>query len=107
MRFLLRSLIVLAIAILSGLALYYAVQALPTVSSGPTGIRPEPQSAGNATENPMPRPERSEGDLDGIRWRSLVGVAGKTVVFSILVFISVIAERIIFRKTPVPKKKTD
>jgi hypothetical protein len=107
MKFLLRSLLVLAIAIASGLALYYAVQALPTVSAGPTGIRLEPQRAGNATENPTPRLERPKGDRDGIHWRSLLGVAGKTVIFSILVFISVIAERIIFRKIPVPKKKND
>lgn len=107
MKFVLRSLLVLAVAVVSGLVLYYAVQALPAISAGPTGIRIEPQNAGNTPENPTPRPDRPETDQGGIRWRSLFGVARQIIVFSILVFISVMTERIVFRKRPVRQEKTD
>ena len=98
MKFLLRCLLVLAIAVALGVMLYYAVQALPGASpslSAP-GAQLEPQNGNNA-----PRPEGSRDDQGGgIRPRSVVGVVGKAILFSVIVFVSVIAKNIVFQKKP-------
>ena len=103
MKFLLRCLVVLAIAVALGAMLYYAVQALPGASpslSAP-GTQLEPQSGNNAPENPGPKPEGRGNDRGGgIRLRSIVGVAGKAILFSVIVIISVIAKNIVFQKKP-------
>jgi hypothetical protein len=97
MKFLLRCLLVLGIATVLGALLYYTVQALPGATPRP-GARLETQNGNNVT-NPGPRPERPENNRnDGPRLRSMVGVIGKTILFSVLVFAAVIGKNFIFER---------
>ena len=105
MKFLLRSLLVLAIAVIFGVVLYYAVQALPGISfNSPPGARLQPQEGRNGPDRIAPRSERRENDRRG--WsRSVLSVVRRTLLFSALVFVSVLAnnlifERRLFRKRP-------
>ena len=107
MKFLLRCLLVLAVAVVCGVGLYYAVQALPNGS--PTVVltrrRPETQKENSVPVNPRPRSNGSESNLfGGFRPRAVVGSAGKAVLFSVIVFIAVIAKNLIFERKPPPKK---
>ncbi len=106
MKFLLRCLLVLAVAVAIGLILYYAVQALPgtSPSSNPPGTQLETQNGSNAPDNPRPEPPRNERG-GGFRLRSVVGIAGKAILFSIIVFVSVMAKNIVFERAPNRKKK--
>jgi len=83
--------------------LYYAIQALPGASPSfsPPGTRLEPQNGNNAPENPGPRPEGPGNDRGGgIRLRAVAGIVGKAILFSVIVFVSVIAKNIVFQKKP-------
>jgi hypothetical protein len=98
MKFLLRCLLVLAVAVAFGVLLYYSVQALPGASPARPGSQLESQNVNNA-QIPGPRPERSENNRrDGPRLRSVVGVIGKTILFSVLVFVAVLGKNFVFRK---------
>ena len=102
MKFLLRSFIVLVVAVIVGLALYYAVQALPNDPPrfGPPNAQSQSEN-GQRPENPGSRPERREGDRNrGFSLRSLVGLAGRVVLFSVLVFGAVIGKNILFDRKP-------
>jgi hypothetical protein len=109
MKFLLRSLLVLAIAVTFGLVLYYAVQALPGISSSaPPGARLRPEAGGNEPGRTSPGPERRETDRGGgIRLRSLLGIARRVLLFSVLVFVSVLAKNLIFEKRVFKKRSPD
>ncbi len=99
MKFLSRFFIVLAVAVGLGFALYYAVQALPDNPPrfNPSSVRVEPGNNPNAPGDPAIRPERREGDGGrGFRLRSVIGVAGRVVLFSVLVFGAVIGKNILF-----------
>lgn len=97
MKFLLRCLLVLAIALAFGALLYYTVQALPGAAPARPGSQLEPQNGNNAGD-PAPRPERSENERGRApRLRSIAGVVAKTVLFSVLVFVAVLAKNFIFR----------
>jgi hypothetical protein len=100
MKFLLRSLLVLAIAVLFGIVLYYAVQALPGVSfNPPAGARLRPEGERNEPDRTAPGPERRENDRGGgIRLRSLLDVARRMILFSVLVFVSILAKNLIFER---------
>src|SRR6266498_3451193 len=99
MRFLLRSLLVLAVALAFGIVLYYAVQALPGSSPNQPGAQPVAQNGGTVPQNRPPRPEGREDDPGGgFRLRSIVGVIGKVILFSVLVTISVLAKNFIFER---------
>lgn len=103
MKFLLRCLLVLAIAVALGAMLYYAVQALPGASPSlrPPGTQLEPQNGNNTPQNPGPRPEERGNDRGGgIRLRSVIGILGKAILFSVIVLVSVIAKNIVFQKKP-------
>jgi hypothetical protein len=106
MKFLLRCLLVLGIATVLGALLYYTVQALPGASTRP-GTPLETQNGNNAP-NPGSRPERPENNRnDGPRLRSMVGVIGKTILFSVLVFAAVIGKNFIFERKPGRKLADD
>lgn len=110
MKFLLRSLIVLAVAIGLGFALYYAVQALPNGSPRVTPPNAQiEQENGQRPETSEIRPERREGDRRrGFSLRSLVGLAGRVMLFSGLVFGAVIGKNILFGLGKKPNgRKTD
>jgi hypothetical protein len=108
MRFLLRSLLVLAVAAAVGIMLYYAVQALPGGPQNSPGPRVEPPAGGKAPQNPAPRQERPESDRrSGFRPRALLGVAGKTVLFAVLVTISILAKNFIFERKSKAKNSPD
>jgi hypothetical protein len=105
MKFLLRCLLVLAVAIAFGVLLYYSVQALPGASPTRPGSQLESQTGNNL---PRPRPERPENNRrDGPRLRSMVGVAGKTVLFSVLVFVAVLGKNCIFERKSGTKTNSD
>jgi hypothetical protein len=100
MKFLLRSLLVLAVAVAFGVVLYYAVQALPGGSKpNPSRVNTRPEGAKNVPQNPASRPERPENRV-GFRWRSVLQVTRRAIVFSLLVFISVLAKDFIFKRGP-------
>jgi hypothetical protein len=109
MKFLLRSLLVLAIAVVFGVVLYYAVQALPGISfNPPPGARLRPEEGRNEPDRTAPKPERRENDRGGgIRLRSLFGVVGKVIQFSVLVFVSVLAKNLIFERRLFKKRPPD
>lgn len=96
MKFLLRCLLVLMVAVAFGVLLYYSVQTLPGASPARPGAQLE---NGNNAQNPGPRPERPDNRRrDGPRLRSIVGVMGKTILFSVLVFVAVLGKNFVFRK---------
>jgi hypothetical protein len=108
MKFLLRSLLVLAVAAAVGIILYFAVQALPGGPQTSPGARVEPPAAGNAPQNLPPRQERPENDRgSGFRPRALLGVAGKAILFSVLVTVSVLAKNFIFERKAKQKNSPD
>lgn len=100
MKFLFRSLLVLAVAVAFGVVLYYAVQALP---GGPTSSQQNmgtpPEGVKNTPANPASRSERPENKA-GIRWRSVLRIARRVVVFSVLVLVAVLAKNFIFQRKP-------
>jgi len=53
----------------------------------------------NIPANPSTRPERPEKN-GGIRWRSLLRIARRVLVFSLLVFAAVLAKNYIFERKP-------
>ncbi|MGE5642202.1 MAG: hypothetical protein ACM3Y8_04240 [Byssovorax cruenta] len=110
MKFLIRSLLVLAVAAIFGLVLYYAVQALPNDSPNPRpNANLQPQNGNNAAENPAPRPERSENDRGGggIGLRFFFGLARRILVFSAMIFFAVLGKNYIFERKVFGKKTQD
>jgi hypothetical protein len=100
MKFLLRSLLVLAVAVAFGVVLYYAAQALPGGSTpNQSAVKTQPEGAKNAPQNPASRPERPV-NKGGLRLRSVLQVTRRAIVFSFLVFISVLAKNFIFKRKP-------
>jgi hypothetical protein len=107
MKFLLRSLLVLAIAVIFGIVLYYTVQALPGISvNGPAGVRLQPQEARNEPDRNAPRPERHQNDRRGAS-RSILAVVQRILLFSALVFVSVLAKNLIFERRLFRKRPPD
>jgi hypothetical protein len=107
MKFLLRSLLVLAIAIIFGVVLYYAVQALPGVSfRPPAGVRLQPERERNESDQNTPGLGRRENDRGGV-WRSTLAVARRILLFSALVFVSVLAKNLIFERRLFKKRPPD
>lgn len=107
MKFLLRSLLVLAIAVIFGVVLYYAVQALPGISfNSPSGVRLQPQAARKEPDRNAPRPERRENDRRGVS-RSILSVTRRILLFSALVFVSVLAKNLIFERGLFKKRPPD
>lgn len=104
MKFLFRSLLVLMVAVVFGVGLYYAVQALPMDAPNPSSpeIRRTPESGSSAQVTP--RPERPNKDRGGIGWRSILEVGRRVVVFSAMVFIAVLAKNYFFERKPDRKK---
>jgi hypothetical protein len=110
MKFLLRSLLVLAVAVAFGAVLYYVVRALPNDSPNPRpNTNLQPQNRNNTSENPAPRPERSENDhgRGGIGLRFFLGLARRILVFSALVFFAVLGKNYIFERKAFGKKTRD
>lgn len=107
MKFLLRSLVVLAIAAVFGMVLYYAVQALPGIASNPQpGVRLQPEGGRNESDRTSPRPERRENDRRAGS-RSILAIARRIFLFSVLVFISVLAKNLIFERRPFKKRSSN
>jgi hypothetical protein len=108
MKFLLRSLLVLAVAVAFGAILYVAVQALPSDSPNPPPNANQPGTGRNTPENPAPRPGRSENNRGGgVSWRFLLGLARRVVTFSVLIFVAVLGKNYIFERKPNKKKISD
>ena len=109
MKFILRSLVVLTVAIAFGAVLYFAVRALPSDSPKPppnANVRPE--SGRNLPQNPPPRTERSENNRNrALGWRLLLGLGRRIVVFSMLIFAAVLGKDYIFKRKPNKKKTAD
>jgi hypothetical protein len=104
MKFLVRSVLVLAVAVAFGALLYYAVRALPNDSPNP---RPN-ADVQSQNKNPAPRPERSENNRGGgIGLRSILGLARRILVFSALVFFAVLGKNYIFERKAFGKKRRD
>ena len=104
MKFLFRSLLVLAVAIAFGFTLYYAVQTLPNDAPSP---RPNPNIQPQNGSN-TPRPERAENDRGGgIGLRSILGLARRILVFSALIFFAVLGKNYLFERKPTRKKTPD
>jgi hypothetical protein len=98
MKFLLRSLLALAIAVVCGVVLYYAVQALPGITiNPPPGARLRPEGGRNEPDRTAPGPERRENDRHG-ESRSLLAIARRVILFSVLVFVSVVAKNLVFER---------
>lgn len=107
MKFLLRSLLVLGIAVVFGVVLYYAVQALPGISfNSPSGIRLQPQEERKEPDRNAPRPAGRENDRRGLR-RSILAVTRRILLFSALVFVSVLAKNLIFERRLFKKRPPD
>ncbi len=107
MKFLLRSLLVLGIAVVLGVVLYYAVQALPGVSfNSPSGFRLQPPETRNELDRNAPRLERRDDDRRGVG-RSILSVAKRILLFSALVFVSVLARNLIFEGRLFGKRPPD
>ena len=99
MKFMLRSLIVFAAAVGLGVMLYFAVQALPNDSrqSNPPASETGPQNGSTAPGNQSSRPDRPENNRgEGIRWRAIGRIARRTLLFSAIVFVSVLAKNVLF-----------
>ena len=109
MRFLMRCLLTLGVAVVLGVLLYYAVQAVSDASPQQRQhIGNAPPVASNAAENPATRPARPENNSGGgVRGRSLLQIAKRIVIFSVLVFASVLARNLIFNRKPSQRKPTD
>ncbi|HSL43558.1 MAG TPA: hypothetical protein VK897_09005 [Anaerolineales bacterium] len=109
MNFLLRFLLVMAVVVGIGFALYYAVQALP----GDSPQANQNQSAGgslsqnnsSASENTTSRTERPQNNRNaGIRWRSITRIARRTFMFAIIVLMTVLAKGVVFGRESNTKK---
>lgn len=109
MKFLLRSLLVLAVAVVFGMGLYYAVRVLPTDSPNPPSseIQRPPENGTNASGSSTPRKERPEKDRGGFGLRSILGFARRVIVFSVMVFAAVLARNYIFERKPKGRKFTN
>lgn len=104
MKFLWRSLLVLAVAIAFGFTLYYAVQTLPNGAPSP---RPNPNIQ-TQNESNAPRPERAENDRSGgIGLRFILGLARRILVFSALIFFAVLGKNYLFERKPTRKQTPD
>lgn len=100
MKFLFRFFLVLVVAVGVGAVLFYIVQALPGNPS-----EPNPPQSQVASEGPALQPEKPTRDRGiNIRWRSLLELAQRVLVFAVMVVVSVIGKNIIFGKTPARKK---
>src|SRR5512140_2587538 len=107
MKFLLRSLLVLAIAVIFGVVLYFAVQALPGVSlNSPPGARLQPPEGRKEPDRNAPTQERRENDRRGAT-RSILSVIGRILLFSALVFVCVLAKHLIFERRLFGKRPPD
>jgi hypothetical protein len=109
MRFLLRFLLVTAVAIGVGFALYYAVQALPVDSARPGQNQAAgeslPQNDPNASGNATSRPERPQNNRnEGARWRPVLRIARRTFLFAVIVFATVLAKGFVFSRESNTKK---
>lgn len=100
MKFLLRCLLVLAVAGIFGAVLYYAVQLLPGASPNPQpGIRLQPERSRGEADRSVTQTERPENNRPGgIRLRSLLQVARRVLVFSVLVLVSVFVKNLVFER---------
>lgn len=109
MKFLLRCLLVLAVAVVLGVLLYYAVQALPGASTiSPPGTSLDPKNGDTSTQPIGPQPQGGKNDSrDGFRLRSIIGIAGHVALFSAIVFASVLAKNFIFERKPNKKNLPD
>ncbi|MFT3890156.1 MAG: hypothetical protein QM730_00845 [Anaerolineales bacterium] len=106
MKFLLRSLLVFAIAVSLGVALYYVVQALPGASPSPGS--PQVQRPPENGVNPPAGKERSENNGGfHFRWRSLLDITRRIILFSVLVFASILGKRFIFDRKPEGRRNPD
>ena len=99
MKFILRSLIVFAAAVGLGVMLYFAIQALPNdpqqVNPPPNGTAP--QSGSTAPGDQTSRPNRPENNRTTvIRWGAIARIARRTLWFSGIVFVTVLAKNIAF-----------
>src|SRR5215216_4555922 len=104
MKFLFRSVLVLAVAIAFGFTLYYAVQALPNDTPTPRPNANIQTQNGNNT----PHPERAENDRGGgIGLRSILGLARHILMFSALIFFAVLLKNYVFERKPTRKKTSD
>jgi hypothetical protein len=99
MKFLLRSILVLAVAVAFGLMLYYVVQAVPGGSMNQPGVNTQADGSQNLPNTPAPKTERPEKNR-GLRWGSILGFARRVIVFSILVFAAVLGKKYIFERKP-------
>jgi hypothetical protein len=101
-KFFFRSLLVFAVAAGLGVILYFAVQALPNDS------RPASPAASQdlpAPRNQTSRPERPENNRnEGIRWGSIARVARRAFLFSVIVFVTVLAKNFLFGRGSNSKK---
>ena len=105
MKFLIRCIVVLAVAIAVGLGLYYSVQALPNSLQnfipGGEGFRPERNNG--PLNNPFVRPggirpEGFEGGEGGAGLFGFVRVIGRVILFAGITFVTVIIARFLKRK---------
>jgi len=107
MKFLLRSLIVLAVAAACGAILYYAVQALPGATSNQSpGVRLRPEGDRNEPDRTSPRLERRENERGGGS-RFLLGIARRILLFSVLVVVSVFAKNLLFERRLIKTRPPD
>jgi hypothetical protein len=107
MKILLRSLLVLAVAVVLGVVFYYAIQALPGLSfNPPPGARLRPEAGRNVPDRTAPRPEHRENER-GRGSLSLLAAAGRVVLFSVLVFVSVLGKNLIFEGRLFKKRSPD
>jgi hypothetical protein len=96
MKFILRFLTVLAVAVGLGLLLYFAVEALPNNSRASRGGS-TPRGGLTTPESQTSRAERPEGNRnEGIRWRAIARVARRTFVFVVIVFVAILAKNSLF-----------
>lgn len=107
MKFILRCLIVFAVAVVLGVVLYYAVQALPNDSRAvnPPAGGAASQNSLSASGNQTSRPKRRENNRsEGIRWGSIGRIARRTFMVSVIVFVAVLAKNFLFGRKPNSKK---
>jgi len=101
MKFILRSLVVFAAAVALGLMLYFAIQALPNDSRPATSPAngTGPQNGSTLPGSQSSRPDRPENDrAEGIRWNAIGRIARRTILFSAIVFVAVLAKKVLFGK---------
>ena len=99
MKFIVRSLLVFAAAVGLGVILYFAVQALPNESrpANPPANETGPQNSSTLPESQTSRPDRPENNRgEGIRWNAMGRIARRMILFSAIVFVAVLAKKVLF-----------